>query len=563
MSFVTGFAQGFSESVQAAIEEEQKSMDDLFKTQFTVRLKRRMDDLSKDRENLAEAAKNLETYRQLLPDNDLFKAGQLYKAAGGDHTAYIKRITDIRNAGGDPFAQLQFTEGDLGEATAQDVARSLVVAPTALPFSEMPSAGGLLGALAKQFGADAQHSPYARKQMERLQGRLQAVAPLPEAGQQFDIPSVTQTGSMLTPTERLTQEDLKTRVEQNRRNLQFFNSMFDYKVGTAKTQMEGAILGTDLLKRSVDDRVAHFKNTRRISDLEVKSKTFGVENLLELQQKEANLKIDLLGEQINKIKNPTDLEEMKAVLLHQQFKVENQLKNTSLDNVPETQRLESIQNNLVRKNIRIDYEIARMQAVKATPADPLKHLSPLNSAYGSALKTAVNASTLAGNENVIINDMGENGVSVAFKGDPKGDGLKVFNHVVTTAKKNFFFAFADGINQNGDVQFASPAAERIIQLNLGTGDFKKIQDYYKISQDYNLPNRSTSENVTSFLKAVYNPVKFKSVENEEVETNKKRIMLLDRLTHVFDLKPYQAKEQLKAYEDSVKKQAAQSGVSVN
>ena len=59
-----------------------------------------------------------------------------------------------------------------------------------------------------------------------------------------------------------------------------------------------------------------------------------------------------------------------------------------------------------------------MQAVKATPADPLKHLSPLNSAYGSALKTAVNASTLAGNENVIINDMGENGVSVAFKGDP-------------------------------------------------------------------------------------------------------------------------------------------------
>ena len=58
-------------------------------------------------------------------------------------------------------------------------------------------------------------------------------------------------------------------------------------------------------------------------------------------------------------------------------------------------------------------------------------------------------------------------------------------------------------------------------------------------------------------------MKFKSVENEEVETNKKRIMLLDRLTHVFDLKPYQAKEQLKAYEDSVKKQAAQSGVSVN
>ena len=38
MGYVTGFAQGFAESVQAAIEKEQKSMDDLFQTQFKVRL---------------------------------------------------------------------------------------------------------------------------------------------------------------------------------------------------------------------------------------------------------------------------------------------------------------------------------------------------------------------------------------------------------------------------------------------------------------------------------------------------------------------------------------------
>ena len=554
MSFVTGFAQGFSESVQAAIEEEQKSIDDLFKTQFTVRLKRRMDDLSKDRENLAEAAKNLETYRQLLPDNDLFKAGQLYKAAGGDHTAYIKRITDIRNAGGDPFAQLQFTEGDLGEATAQDVARSLVVAPTALPFSEMPSAGGLLGALAKQFGADAQHSPYARKQMERLQGRLQAVAPLPEAGQQFDIPSVTQTGTMLTPTEGRRAQLEQIQIDAGQQNLKLARAIFPSQVALKAQEVEAGIDTQQLNAATFDARVKFINDKAKLNNLELISKNYEVDNIMNLGRQEALLQIEKLRMQIDRIKNPADLEEMQAVVTGNIFKVQDKLLNTDPDNVPETERLKSMLSSLQRQDMRLTASIGKMEALTGTPSDPLKNFSAANTAYGKALNNELANSKLAGMPGIVLKSTGDGGVTLQFAGDPKGGALEELRRVERIAKRNFFFSMADGVNPDGSPRFVTEAARRSVELNIGMRDYRRINSYYMMSQAYSGASDYFNKNKAIQNEFSSGALRLVKKEGRSVPSDA-RLKLIDRLINAFGIRPRAASIQIDEYQKNIDAQS--------
>ena len=145
--FITGFAQGFSESVSAAIEKEQKSMDDLFKTQFEVRLKRRLDDLEKDRDNLSETSKHLEAYAGYTGGN-YYQAAQLYNAAGGQHSTFQTTLQNLRNSGKNPYNMYTFVERENSDVpyTLDQISRALVTTPTALPFHDMPQQqGGLLG----------------------------------------------------------------------------------------------------------------------------------------------------------------------------------------------------------------------------------------------------------------------------------------------------------------------------------------------------------------------------------------------------------------------------------
>ena len=513
-----------------------------------------MDDLSKDRENLAEAAKNLETYRQLLPDNDLFKAGQLYKAAGGDHTAYIKRITDIRNAGGDPFAQLQFTEGDLGEATAQDVARSLVVAPTALPFSEMPSAGGLLGALAKQFGADAQHSPYARKQMERLQGRLQAVAPLPEAGQQFDIPSVTQTGTMLTPTEGRRAQLEQIQIDAGQQNLKLARAIFPSQVALKAQEVEAGIDTQQLNAATFDARVKFINDKAKLNNLELISKNYEVDNIMNLGRQEALLQIEKLRMQIDRIKNPADLEEMQAVVTGNIFKVQDKLLNTDPDNVPETERLKSMLSSLQRQDMRLTASIGKMEALTGTPSDPLKNFSAANTAYGKALNNELANSKLAGMPGIVLKSTGDGGVTLQFAGDPKGGALEELRRVERIAKRNFFFSMADGVNPDGSPRFVTEAARRSVELNIGMRDYRRINSYYMMSQAYSGASDYFNKNKAiqnEFSSGALRPVK----KEERFVPSDARLKLIDRLINAFGISPRAASIQIDEYQKNIDAQS--------
>ena len=506
MSFVTGFAQGFSESVQSAIEEEQKSMDDLFKTQFSVRLKRRVDDLSKDRDNLAEAAKHMQEYRNLVPDNDLFKAAQLYKGAGGNHTSYLKRLTDIRNAGGDLNTMLQYTEGSFGEATLQDITRSLVAAP------------------------------------------------LPEAGQQFDVPVVTQMGKLLTPSELRQASREQIAIDAGKQNLELAEAMMPGQLTLQAQEVTAGISTQKLADSTHKARVALANDGSALKKLELKSKEYDVHNIMGLGRQEALLQIEKLKTQIDRINNPADLEDMQAVVTGNIFKVQEKLRNTDPDNVPETERLKAIESSLQRQDLRLTASIGKIGALTGTPSDPLKNFSAANTAYGKALNNELANSKLAGMPGIVLKSTGEGGVTLQFVGDPKGGALEELARVERIAKRNFFFSMADGVNPDGSARFVTEAARRSVELNLGMRDYRRTNSHYVLSQNYSGSQDYFSKNTA--IKNQFATGDFRPVTNEKGTevSSEARLKLIDRITHAFGLSPRTVSMQIDQYQKFTDKQ---------
>ena len=480
--WVTGFAQGLSESVQAAIEKEQKTMDDLFKTQFSVRLNRRMDDLSKDRDNLAEASKQLQAYAAYT-GGDLYKAGRLYQTAGGDHEEFTKQLAALRKENTDPYSVFKFAEDNGLDyiPTMDQVARAVTTAPTALPFVEdMPAYGGIMSKITEMFGKDADASPYATRQTQRMQQRLQAIAPMPTAStltltplEMAIDPTTGKPRHMLTKGEVTAQRTAEARMKSEEAAATFAqNTLFnreraeEIRAGTAEIEFE-------IAKATKDARINHFNNKDKLMQHQEASAKLNLNLLEKFGEQEYQAKVDTLLATLEEKKNPRDFEQAYMGIFHERMKIERTL-NSDDPNIPIWKRQELASKSRILMTKENQILAAQAQFDPATATDPYKHFAGINNSFHKTVMHHIGLSTLAGSKDIIYMPSGDGQTMIpTFRGEEGGQ--QKFMEIINGAKRDFYSAHVLGVDANGQVQYRSEAGEAAIQQNLGT-DYKNVME---------------------------------------------------------------------------------------
>ena len=480
MSFITGFSQGLAESVQTAIEKEQKSMDDMFQTQFAVRLKRRMNDLTKDRDNLAEASERIRQY-SAYTGGDLYKAGQLYQTAGGNHDDFTKRLRTLKNEGTDPYSVFKFAQDNGLDyiPTMDQVARAVTTAPTALPFTEdLPAYGGLMGKITSMFGRDADASPYVTRQTQRMQQQLEAIAPMPTASTltlaplEMAINPETGKSFHLQTKEEVTAQDTreaqallaKTSADFARNTLG--DRQLAVKMGAGKAEIE-----YNIAKATEDASINYFKDRANLMQAQSNSENLQLNILQQFGVQEAQARLDVVLATLEEKKNPRDFEKAYMAFFHERMKIERRLAQDNMMPIYDRQRLNKISRSLIEK----ENSILALQAQfdPATPTDPYKHFTGISSSYHKTVMHHIGKSTLAGNNNVVFTPSGDGKIMIpAFRGsDPKAQ--KLFLEIINGAKRTFYTAHVLGVDDNGNVQYKSEAGKTAIIQNVGK-DFMSV-----------------------------------------------------------------------------------------
>ena len=487
MSFVTGFAQGVSESVQAAIEKEQKTMDDLFKTQFSVRLKRRMDDLSKDRDNLAEASKQLQAYAAYT-GGDLYKAGRLYQTAGGDHEEFTKQLAALRKENTDPYSVFKFAEDNGLDyvPTMDQVARAVTTAPTALPFVEdMPAYGGIMSKITEMFGKDADASPYATRQTQRMQQRLQAIAPMPTAstltltplemaidpatGKSHHLRTQAEVTQQLTAEARARSETAAADFAENTLN----DRQLAVEMSTGKAKIE-----FEIAKATKNVRINHFKNTDELSQYQAASAKLQLNLLEKFGQQEAQVKLDTLFATLDEKKNPRDFEQAYMGIFHERMKIERTLNSDDLS-IPIWKRQELASKSRILMTKENQILAAQAQFDPATATDPYKHFPGINNSFHKTVMHHVAMSTMGNNSDIIYMPTKDGkGMIPAYRGTDVAAQNR-FLEIVNGAKKDFYRAHVLGAQKNAqgklEVVYRSQAGKAAIKQNLGT-DYMSVME---------------------------------------------------------------------------------------
>ena len=487
MSFVTGFAQGFSESVQAAIEEEQKSMDDLFKTQFSVRLKRRMDDLSKDRDNLAEASERLRAY-SAYTDGDLYKAGRLYQTAGGNHDDFIKRLQTLRMEGTDPYSVFKFAEDNgLDHAPTMDqVARAVTTAPTALPFVEdMPAYGGIMSKITEMFGKDADASPYVTRQTQKMQQRLQAIAPMPTAStleltplEMAIDPATGKSHHLQTKAEVTAQSTREAQLRSANTAADFAENTLDDRTRTIEYTADKTRIEYEIAKATKQARINHFKNTDKLSQHQAASAGLKLNLLEKFGTQEYQAKVDTLLATLEEKKNPRDFEQAYMGFFHERMKIERVL-NQEDSTVPVWKRQELISKSRMLMTKENQVLAAQAQFDPATATDPYKHFAGINSSYHKTVMHHVAMSTMGNNSDIVYMPTKDGkGMIPAYRGTDVAAQNR-FLEIVNGAKKDFYKAHVLGAQKNAqgklEVVYRSEAGKAAILQNLGT-DYMELME---------------------------------------------------------------------------------------
>ena len=377
---------------------------------------------------------------------------------------------------------------------------------------------------------------------------------MPEAGQQFDVPVVTQMGKLLTPSELRQASREQIAIDAGKQNLELAEAMMPGQLTLQAQEVTAGISTQKLADSTHKARVALANDGSALKKLELKSKEYDVHNIMGLGRQEALLQIEKLKTQIDRINNPADLEDMQAVVTGNIFKVQEKLRNTDPDNVPETERLKAIESSLQRQDLRLTASIGKIGALTGTPSDPLKNFSAANTAYGKALNNELANSKLAGMPGIVLKSTGEGGVTLQFVGDPKGGALEELARVERIAKRNFFFSMADGVNPDGSARFVTEAARRSVELNLGMRDYRRTNSHYVLSQNYSGSQDYFSKNTA--IKNQFATGDFRPVTNEKGTevSSEARLKLIDRITHAFGLSPRTVSMQIDQYQKFTDKQ---------
>ena len=499
MTFFTGFAQGLSESVETAIEKEQKSMDDLFNTQFSVRLKRRMNDLSKDRDNLAEASERIRGYAAYT-DGDLHKAGRLYQSAGGDHDDFTKRLQTLRKEGTDPYSVFKFAEDNGLDyvPTMDQVARAVTTSPTALPFAEdLPAYGGIMSKITDMFGKDADASPYVTRQTQRMQQQLQAIAPMPTASTltltplEMAINPKTGKSYHMQTNEEVTSQ--QTREAQSRSAItaaDFAENTLDDRTRTIEYTADKTRIEYQIAKATKQANINYFNNRDELTKHQLAAEELKLNILDRFGVAEARGSLDNQLATLHEKKNPQDFEKAYMGFFHKRMEIEQKLNSDDGGTIPLWKRNELAKKARMLMTKENQVLAAQAQYDPATATDPYKNFPGINSSFHKTVMHHISLSTLAGSKDVLFMPSTDGTTMVAsFRGADKATQNR-FLEIINGAKRDFYKAHVLGVGADGKVQYRSEAGKAAIYQNLGE-DYRmvmeqatKVKSKYPTMQSY-------------------------------------------------------------------------------
>ena len=389
MGYVTGFAQGFSESVQAAIEKEQKSMDDLFQTQFKVRLSRRMDALEKDRDNLAEAAKQIDAY-SAHTGGDLGQATQLYKlGVGYGHDKFLPQLTAMAQDGSNPLAGVVWSQANDVDAsrTLDDYARAVTATPTFAPVEPLQMGGTFSTTMQKIFGSgDAAHSPAAQQSADRLSANLQSIAPGRQAST-FTVgtPTLAKDFRFETTVQRVARETAQVNLEDKTLRMMAHKDQFQYVTDSLISRSISDANAATLSTITLANQAGLVANKAKLAQAQAESAELELDSYRVYGQALDAEKLKEARERVRAYTKPSDIEDAIGATLWELHEINDKLTNYNLRE-EEVDLLENEKQRLT--GLQVSF-LAHKQSIDASSrtSNPTRNLSAVNTMYDSVMES--------------------------------------------------------------------------------------------------------------------------------------------------------------------------------
>ena len=518
MGYVTGFAQGFAESVQAAIEKEQKSMDDLFQTQFKVRLSRRMDALDKDREDLAEASKNLKAYNGFTGDN-LEQSAQLYSiGAGMGHDKFLEKLSGIQLEGRNPLEGVIWAEKNslpVG-STLDEYSRSLIAPPTMAPVEPLQMGGGFISSIQKAFGGAGEYSQAAKRSAERLQSNLQSMAPIREASQHImAVPTLKEGYRFELEKEKTARLMEDEKLEFNKaRNAHLKRN---YPNIERKDMYEATIAGetANIAVMTRYDQISLSRDQAKVAKANASLAVLKLGTYEELGKDREQAQLDLAKAQIEKIKDPTDMENAITAVTYKLHQV-----NTSLESALTTDGqavdLERKKLQLTKLQARLFTNQQRIEDMSATAPNRTRGLATFIKMHGDMQDAVFNTRTIGKKKQFayLPDKTGENYRWTIVGGLDNKEMIKAkqaYTRLQARGHMAFMGGITEGTNPDGTPKYvtesAGIAATTYVPRNIRVAWAQR--EHFKstppsVTADMMREKGETDDNIVFSLRNIYN-----------------------------------------------------------